>query len=84
MAKNSYVAEVTFKSLRKISNTNRFGKMFELLIVMYKSLRACDLLNNLNIDFKILPISHWFEVMPVSKAPWIECRPQLTTFKSGA
>ena len=48
MAKNSFVTEVTFKFLRKISNANCFGKTFELelLIVMYKSLRAGDLLNN--------------------------------------
>ena len=84
MAKNSFVAEVTFKFLRKFSNTNRFGRTSELLIVMYKSLHAGDLLNNLNINFQILPTSHWFEVMPVSKAPWIEWRPQLPTLKSGA
>ena len=51
---------------------------------MYKSLCAGNLLNNLNINFKILPISYWFEVMAVSKSPWIECRPQLPTLKSVA
>ena len=76
MAKNSFVVEVSFNFLRKFSNNNRFGKTFEL--------RAGNLLNSLNIDFKILPISYWFEVMPVSKAPWIERRPQLPTLKSGA
>ena len=84
MAKNSFVVEVSFNFLRKFSNNNRFGKTFELHTIMYKSLRAGNLLNSLNIDFKILPISYWFEVMPVSKAPWIERRPQLPTLKSGA
>ena len=57
--------------------------MFELPIVMYKSLPAGDFLNKVNIDFKNLSISYWCDVMPVSKSPWIECRPQLPTLKSG-